>query len=207
MAPTGRPRSFDRTEALARAMEIFWRLGYEGASLADLTGAMRINRPSLYSAFGSKESLFAEAIARYEEIEGRDITRLLDEAPTARAGIEATMRHNARTYVAEGRPRGCMIVLSMVLGTPESESVRRLLAARRRAGEDELRQRIERGKREGDVSAHVKAGRMASFFTTVLQGMSIRARDGAGQDELEGIVDAAMACWPSLASGPLQGPP
>ncbi len=196
MAPSGRPRSFDRAQALASAMELFWRRGYEGASLADLTAAMGINRPSLYAAFGSKEKLFAEALALYEEAEGGVITRLLDEGPTARAAIEATMRHNARVYVSEGRPRGCMIVLSRLLGAPESEDVRRLLAQRRQAGEDELRLRIERGQREGDVPASIDPARMASFLTTVLQGMSVKAQDGASRAELEAAVDTALACWP-----------
>jgi AcrR family transcriptional regulator len=193
---TGRPRTFDRADALAKAMELFWRRGYEGASLADLTETMGINRPSLYAAFGNKEALFAEALACYEEVEGGAITRLLDEAPTARAGIEASLRHNARVYASEGRPHGCMIVLSSVVGTPDSRNVRQLLAERRRAGEAELRRRIERGKMDGDVAAQADAANLASFLTAVLQGMSVKARDGASRAELDAIVDAALARWP-----------
>jgi AcrR family transcriptional regulator len=196
MQPVGRPRAFDRDDALARAMQVFWARGYEGTSLADLTAAMGINRPSLYAAFGNKEALFAEALALYERNEGAIITRLLDEAQTARAAIEATMRHNARVYVEEGRPRGCMIVLSSLVGAVECESVRQLLAARRSAGEAELRDRIERGKADGDVPAAVDAGRLAGFITAVLQGMSVQARDGASRAELEGIVEAALSGWP-----------
>lgn len=196
MPPTGRPRAFDRHDALAKAMQVFWMRGYEGASLADLTDAMGINRPSLYAAFGNKEELFAEALALYEEIEGALVTRLLDQAPTARDGIEATLRYNARVYVEEGRPRGCMIVLSLLVGTPESDTVRALLAERRNAGEDELRLRIERGKAEGDVSSGSDAAHLAAFYTAVLHGMSIKARDGAGRTELDDIVSAAMRGWP-----------
>ena len=202
--PPGRPRSFDRTTALAKAMEVFWTRGYEGTSLTDLTEAMGINRPSIYAAFGNKEALFAEALALYEEIEGSVISRLLDEAQTAREAMEATMRHNARVYADEGRPRGCMIVLSALLSTIESEEVRHILAARRRAGEEQLRIRIERGKSEGDVPAGTASEHLASFVTTVLQGMSVKARDGASHEELSSIVDTTLACWP--ARGPsLQG--
>ena len=193
---TGRPRAFDRQNALATAMQVFWSLGYEGASLADLTEAMGINRPSLYATFGNKEDLFAEALALYEDIEGAVITRLLDEAPTAREGIAATLRYNAQVYVEEGRPHGCMIVLSLLVGTPASHAVRALLAERRRAGEDELRLRIKRGQAEGDVPPTADAAHLASFYTAVLQGMSIKARDGADHAELIDIVSAAMRAWP-----------
>jgi AcrR family transcriptional regulator len=196
MPPKGRPRAFDRHEALAKAMQVFWTRGYEGTSLADLTDAMDINRPSLYATFGNKERLFAEALALYEEIEGAVISRLLDESLTAREGIEATLYYNARVYAEEGRPRGCMIVLSLLVGTPQSEEVRALLAQRRHAGEDELRLRIERGKAEGDVPTSIVAAQLAAFYTAILQGMSIKARDGADRAELDSIVSAAMRGWP-----------
>ena len=196
MQAVGRPRSFDRDRALARAMEVFWTKGFEGTSIADLTAAMAINRPSLYAAFGNKEDLFAEALALYEAVEGAVITRLLAEAPTARAGIEATLRHNARVYVETGRPRGCMIVLSSLVGATECAPVRTLLASRRAAGEEELRLRIVRGQAEGDVPAHVDAAQLASFFTAVLQGMSVKARDGASRAELDAVVDAALRALP-----------
>ncbi len=196
MQSVGRPRSFDRDEALARAMEVFWTRGYEGTSLADLTDAMGINRPSLYAAFGNKEDLFAAALALYEAIEGAEISRLLAEAPTARAGIEATLRYNARVYVETGRPRGCMIVLSSLVGATECAPVRALLAARRAAGEEELRLRLARGQAEGDVPADADAAQLASFVTAVLQGMSVKARDGASLAALDAIVDAALRALP-----------
>lgn len=196
MQSVGRPRSFDRDQALARAMEVFWAKGYEGTSLGDLTAAMAINRPSLYAAFGNKEDLFAEAIALYEAVEGAPISRLLAEAPTARAGIAATLRHNARVYAETGRPRGCMIVLSSLVGASDCDSVRTLLAARRAAGEDELRRRIERGQSEGDVPQEVDARQLAAFVTAVLQGMSVKARDGASRAELEAVVETALRALP-----------
>lgn len=196
MAPTGRPRAFDRQKALAAAMEVFWERGYEGTTLAELTQAMGINRPSLYGTFGNKEELFAEALGLYEGIEAEQITKALNEAPTAREAIEATLRYNARVYVENGRPRGCMIVLSLLVGTPESGPVRDLLAERRRVGEDELCDRIARGQAEGDVPASADPRQLAAFYTAILQGMSITARDGASRSELDHIVTTAMNSWP-----------
>lgn len=205
MPTPGRPRGFDRDAALAAALRVFWTHGYEGASLADLTAAMGINRPSLYAAFGNKEALFSEALALYERQEGAPLDRLIDGAPTARAAISATLRHNARVYAREGFPRGCLIVLSLMVGTPESADVRHLLAERRRAGTDALAARIARGQREGDVPPDVDPTRLASFYTAVLQGMSVHARDGASEAELMAIAETAMAGWPAVAPATAEG--
>src|SRR4030081_2008822 len=112
MSPRGRPRSFDREEALRQAMYVFWELGYECASMNDLTTAMGIGSPSLYAAFGSKEALFREAVALYNEVEGEVPQQLLRDLPTAEAAIEALLRHYAQTYVDPARPTGCMVALA-----------------------------------------------------------------------------------------------
>lgn len=200
MAGRGRPRTFDRTEALRRAMELFWEQGYESTSVSELAEVMGINSPSLYAAFGSKEALFREAVALYDSTEGAPIQRVRDEAPTARAAVEAMLRHNARAYARDDQPRGCMIVLASLLGTPESEEVRRFLKDNRALGEEALRQRIERGIAEGDVPGGADARRIAAFYTTVTQGLSVQARDGAPAEALEAIVDSSMAAWDRLVT-------
>jgi AcrR family transcriptional regulator len=141
MAQRGRPRSFDRTAALHRAMELFWERGYEGASLSDLTAAMGIGSPSLYAAFGSKAALFKEAVAYYNATTGGP-QRELEAAPTARAGIEALLRHYARAYVEPGHPPGCMVMLAATTGAAENEEVRRFLAGCRQEDLETLRRRI-----------------------------------------------------------------
>lgn len=199
MAERGRPRAFDREDALRRAMTLFWSHGYEGASLGDLTAAMGINKPSLYAAFGCKEELFREAVAFYDASEGAVLQQALETAPTARAAVEALLRVNADAYAHPKKPRGCMIVLSSLVGAPENEELRRFLAKLRRQGEDDLRRRIERGRAEGDVPPGADPRRLARFYTTVLQGLSVQARDGASRKALNAIVDDAMAAWDSLA--------
>jgi AcrR family transcriptional regulator len=179
-------------------MEVFWARGYEGTSVGDLIAAMGINKPSLYAAFGSKETLFREAVALYDQVEGTPIQRALDEAPTARASVEAVLRHNAEAYARADQPRGCMIVLSSLLGTPENEAVRRFLKNQRTLGEEALRRRIERGVAEGDVPTWVDSRKVTAFYNTVIQGLSVQARDGATADVLGAIVDAAMSAWDKL---------
>src|SRR5919198_2416302 len=110
MARTGRPREFDRDEALKRAMEIFWARGYEGTTLADLQKAMGgITAPSFYAAFGSKEDLFREAVELYKENQGAPIGKALAEGATARASIEAMLRASAAHVSGQDHPPGCLI--------------------------------------------------------------------------------------------------
>src|SRR6187431_311201 len=105
----GRPRAFDRDQALELALDVFWRKGYEGASLSDLTEAMGINRPSLYAAFGNKEELFRKALDRYGEGPASYVAQALAE-PTARLVIEKLLTAGASLLGDPKNPRGCLAV-------------------------------------------------------------------------------------------------
>jgi AcrR family transcriptional regulator len=176
-------------------MRVFWERGYEAASMSDLTAAMGIASPSLYAAFGSKEQLFHEAVALYDATDGSAAARALDEAPTAREAVAALLRANARARTADGGPPGCMIVLSATNCSEANAAVREHLAARRRDRMAELARRLRQGVREGDLHAGVDAEAVAAYYTAVLQGMSVRARDGASQAELDRTAELAMAAW------------
>jgi AcrR family transcriptional regulator len=194
----GRPREFDRDQALRKAMEVFWERGFEGTSLSDLTRAMGIERPSLYLAFGCKEALFREAIDLYNRTENPAAQRMLETAATTREAISAMLHNYASNYTQPGKPPGCMIVLAALLGTPRNKKVRDHLASHRRQSHEALRQRIEAGKRAGDVPANADAGMIAGFYSTLLEGLSIKARDGASRKTLTAIIDGAMASWDVL---------
>ncbi|WP_300300604.1 TetR/AcrR family transcriptional regulator [Ferrovibrio sp.] len=194
----GRPRSFDRAAALKAAMGVFWQRGYEATSLSDLTKAMGINAPSLYAAFGCKEALFGEALELYQQAEGAAPRRLLEEAPTAREGFAAMLRFHAVNYVDPAHPPGCMAVLAAIVGAPENKSVRGLMSTTRRRALDAFAARIRRGIATGDVPAGTDAMAMAAFYATLLQGMSIQARDGATKKQLLATVDSAMAAWDGM---------
>ncbi|WP_225726674.1 MULTISPECIES: TetR/AcrR family transcriptional regulator [unclassified Nocardia] len=196
MAERGRPRAFDRDDALRRAMEVFWEHGYEGASMSDLTGAMGINSPSLYAAFGCKEALFKEAIELYRRTGGSYTERALREEPTARAAIEAMLRDNAAAYTQPDTPRGCMVVLAGSTYTTRNTNIRDFLAEKRRATTESVRERLDHGVAEGDLRAGTDTAALAVFYTTVLYGLSIQARDGASAEELNRSIDQAMLAWP-----------
>ena len=198
MVTRGRPRHFDRDAALRQAMQVFWERGYEGASLSDLTEAMGIKAPSLYAAFGCKEALFREAVELYDSVEGGATNRALQEAPTARAAVEAMLRDNVKEFVSPGKPSGCMIVLVAVAGTAENEGVREFLTELRRGSLTAIQRRLDQGVTDGELPPDTNTASLAGFYATVLQGLSIQARDGASLEAMTAIVDCAMAAWDAL---------
>ncbi len=202
MSERGRPRSFDRAKALEAALEVFWRRGYEGASLTDLTAAMGINSPSLYACFGSKEGLFRVAVELYVATAGQEAFDVLEAAPTARAGVEAMLRLNVRNFTRPDRPTGCLVVLGDRNSPTEDDAVRAFLAQHRRESAAAMRRRLERGIAEGDLPPGIDTKAIADFYTTVLHGQSMQARDGASSEAMHRIVDCAMTAWDALTLPP-----
>lgn len=196
MATRGRPRTFDRDDALRKALRVFWERGYEATSMNELTSAMGIRSASIYACYGNKEALFREAIALYGEIVADPPRRALREQPTAREAILAMLRANADAITRPGDPAGCMLILAAPSGTAENATVRAFLAALRAEMREAIRARLERGVDEGDlVATPEQLDTMARFITTVLQGQSVQARDGASRDDLEAVISHAMTAW------------
>lgn len=194
----GRPREFDTDKALDRALEVFWRQGYEGSSLADLTKAMGINRPSMYAAFGDKESLFRRALDRYEQGPSGFIRRALNEA-NARTALEQIFQGTIDSLSDRKRPKGCLLVQGALACSKESESIRQELIARRIAGEDAVKHRLRRAKSEGELTDDVDADALADFYVTVLRGMGVQAAGGASREDLEKVAEMALRAWPEGA--------
>ncbi|MGO4711948.1 TetR/AcrR family transcriptional regulator [Bradyrhizobium sp. 2TAF24] len=198
MAERGRPRAFDKEAALTRAMEVFWRKGYEGTSMTDLTQAMGIASPSLYAAFGSKEELFRDALRHYSATEGEEIWGGVPSAPTAFAAVESYLMSTARVFTRRSKPPGCLIVLSALHPAEHSDSVRQTLIAMRAEAVTGLKERLQQGIVDGEIVPTADIAAIAQYYVTVQQGMSIQARDGASRRELEAIARAALAAWPAL---------
>ncbi|WP_248294940.1 TetR/AcrR family transcriptional regulator [Actinoplanes sp. TBRC 11911] len=196
MMAGGRPRSFDHDEALDRALEVFWRQGYEGTGIADLTKAMGINNaPSLYHTFGNKEELFHQVLDRYAEGPARYIREAMAR-PTAREAVEALLHGAADATTDPDHPRGCITVHGALPLSPGARAAHDELTARRAAGEAALRDRLQRARKDGEIPAAADPDGLARFFTTIYQGIAVQAAGGATRRQLHQIVDTAMAAWP-----------
>jgi AcrR family transcriptional regulator len=182
----GRPREFDTEKALDEAMEVFWRHGYEGATIAELTGAMGINPPSLYAAFGSKEGLLKAALDRYAKKRAEFMAEAL-ALPTARAVVERVLLKLADMQTDPENPPGCLLVAGGLACGAGAENVPFELAARRAEAADQLRDRFIRAKAEGDLTVDADPTALARYLSAVIAGMGVLASSGATREDLRQI--------------------
>jgi AcrR family transcriptional regulator len=195
-APTvGRPRAFDMEKALHKALEVFWRKGYEGASLPDLCEAMGINKPSLYAAFGNKEQLFLKAIELYENRPCAFFYPALEQKSSYEV-IRHMLCGAAKANADPNNPPGCVIVQGALACSESAAFVKEALIIKRRAGEVALCQRLQRARDEGDLPADADPAALARYIGAVLQGMAVQATSGANCDELRQVADTVLSAWP-----------
>jgi AcrR family transcriptional regulator len=196
MTVIGRPREFDRDQALEAAMFLFWRKGFAAASMNDLCDAMGVRSPSLYAAFGSKEALYLEAVEHYVQTQGSPIWGKLAEGTTARVGIENLLMAATENLPKSRRtPAGCMAALAAV-GDEWPAAIARVVKKVRVEMLGTLHSRLETAVAKGELPASTDVDGLSRFYLSVYQGMAIQARDGATQAELRAVAAAAMAAWP-----------
>ncbi|MEU3499143.1 TetR/AcrR family transcriptional regulator [Kitasatospora cineracea] len=192
---TGRPRTFDLDERLERAMRVFWRHGYEGTALSDLTAAMGINRPSLYAAYGNKEALFRQCLDRYHHGPARHVREAL-AAPTARAVAEQLLRGTVEVVTRPEGP-GCLLVHGALATGPGSEAVRAESAARRATQRAALRARLEQAAADGEFPPGTDPAALAGYLSALTHGLAVQAADGTPPDQLHRIAAQALHHWPT----------
>lgn len=186
----GRPRGFDRDGAVATAMRLFWRHGYEGVSIGDLTAAIGVAAPSLYAAFGSKAGLYQEALGLYQSSLGAFDAACLDRAPTLKDGVRQLLEGAIAAVTRPGQERGCMISSGIVACHPDNAALGQDMARRRDAMREALAAALDRW-----VDAR-QAAALARHLAAVLQGISIQARDGATPQDLHDIIGPVIAGLP-----------
>jgi AcrR family transcriptional regulator len=191
----GRPRSFDVDEALDKAMEVFWRHGYDGATLAELTDAMGIKPPSLYAAFGNKEGLLKAALDRYAQRRAEHVAQIVS-APTAREVAERLLFGIADSQTDPKNPPGCLLVQGGLACGAGSENVPFELAAKRAETEAELRERFAQARSEGDLPADADPAALARFLSSVTAGMGVMAASGSDRAALREVAQVALAAFP-----------
>ncbi|WP_141505656.1 TetR/AcrR family transcriptional regulator [Paenibacillus luteus] len=200
MPRTGRPRAFNRDEAVVAAMLLFWEHGFESTSLAQLRAAMgNISAASFYAAFESKEALFREAVDIYISTYGQVSESFRDRSLTPRAAIEQGLRRSARMQTEGSHPLGCLLVLSTVTCSLELNHIQDLLLKERQKVRSWQKECIERAIAEGELPDSTDISMLVTLVDTFLRGISSQARDGVPIEDIDAAITQLMRIWDTLS--------
>ncbi len=177
-------------------MLTFWRYGYETTSINELTAAMGITAPSIYTAFGDKKQLFLEAMHLYAG-SSKDLRRLLEGAETARDAAHAMLIGAAESFTGKNTPPGCLLASATASGSAASADVQAAVTAVRSGILNQLRMRILRDIQAGVLPGDTDASALAAFVIGLIQGVSVLARDGMKRNALKAMIDVSMTGWPN----------
>lgn len=192
----GRPRAFDRDTALRKALDLFWKQGYEGTSIADLTAAIGITAPSLYATFKSKERLYGEVLDYYRTQSGRMVTDSFSDGVNAYQGLRHLLEQSAQDFANPQTPAGCLIACAILTSAPENQGARDLARQKRDDSIAMLAKIFTTAQQRGELPDDSDCWGLARFYGAVLQGMSVQAMDGASHGDLARLVSAALLAWP-----------
>ncbi|MET0936659.1 MAG: TetR/AcrR family transcriptional regulator [Luteibacter sp.] len=194
----GRPRSFDITQALDHAIEVFMAKGYDGATLTDLTEAMGINPPSLYAAFGSKEGLFRQALTRYEEERDAKLRDAL-AASTATETVRRFLHDSVEEQTRPDRAHGCLFIQGGLACGTQGEQVREPLTLARLGGYRPLADRFRAAQDTGEISKDTDPEALARYVCALVHGLAVQAASGVPRDQMLAVVDMTMHAWRAAA--------
>lgn len=195
----GRPRLFEEDRVLDAALGVFWRSGYQGASLAELTHAMGLSKPSLYAAFGNKEKLFLTVLQRYREQQLNKHADALAAEPDLKKAMRAFLRSVATMLTAPGLPGGCMVVNSAV-ACDISRLPQGVVAAISKTVDESsfglLRQRLQEELRHRNLPEHTPVEQLADYFTAIMCGMAVMAKVGVTEKRLFDTIEQGLGVLP-----------
>ena len=191
----GRPRNFDKAEALDAALKLFWKHGYEGTSMAMLTESIGVNVASLYAAFGNKESLFVQCVERYSELNG-DLYHESLKKKTARDVARSILEKEVELVTRRGTPDGCLMIQGALTTSPDAERVRQMMVQMRAMAERWMANRFRQAVDEGDLPSDADPAALACYLMTLNSGLAVQAKSGVGKKQLLKVVELAMRGWP-----------
>jgi len=190
----GRPRSYDPEQALQQIMEAFWRTGYSGTSLDDLSAATGLNRPSLYAAFGDKRGIYLKALAHYRRIASGPMGEAFSSGGSLAGVLMRVYRAVLSIYFSmEGEPRGCFVIGTATTEAVEEPEIRQALMKGLRQLDAGYSACIEAARERGEISANADISALAALASATLYSLAIRARAGASREELEALAEGATA--------------
>jgi AcrR family transcriptional regulator len=191
----GRPQGFSTEQALDAAVRVFGEKGFEGTSLSDLEREMGVTRPSIYSTYGNKGELYCKALDRHAQANGDHFSESL-AAGTAREAIERLLRVAVTLFTDRANPCSSYFTQGPLTGPDASEKTKRYFAEKRAGMEMVLRSRLEKAIKAGELPQGTFPEKLARFYLVVIQGLALQAQHGATEEELLGVVEAALDSWP-----------
>jgi AcrR family transcriptional regulator len=192
----GRPRELDRDVALDTALQLFWRWGYEGTSIANLTDALQTTPPSLYSLFGSKEQLYREVVSTYILRHGEFIDSAFEEQPNSYLAIKAILEKAVELYCLGPRPLGCMVGTGLITSAANHDHLSIEIGRFRLSTVALFKKRFDDAVSNGELEVGINTSALSTFYSAVVLGMSIQARDGVAEEVLKEVSKIALEAWP-----------
>ena len=187
----GRPREFDREEALVKARDFFWQHGYEGTSMSDLVEVLGIASARIYKAFGSKEALFREAVAHYEKNEGGFAVKALQQKNILDA-ITQLFKSAITVYTQTNHSYGCMVVSAASVLGEENQSLVEWMKEQRIERSQSLIKRFVQAKLDGQLLEEADPEILGQYYALTLHGLSVQARDGYSEEMLLQVINFAL---------------
>jgi AcrR family transcriptional regulator len=178
----GRPRSFDESDALKKATQVFWSKGYDGVTIDDLVAGMGVGRPSLYAVFGDKRTLFLRVLRAYAEAKGARAAKALFSPPALRDALAGFLRHAVETATEEGSARGCLIIC--VAPLVDDAEVRQFLKDAAAGAQALLERRFCDGISAGEIPSDFPVAVRASQVLDLGRGLTMRAQMGTPRKTL-----------------------
>jgi AcrR family transcriptional regulator len=192
MASAGRPRTFDKEQALNKAMYVFWEKGYEGTTMVDLVESIGMQAPSIYAAFGNKDAIFKEVVQRYLPIVFNGQLSALNSSPNIDEAVERSLKECVSLFTGTDNPHTCLIMTAAINAAPEhAEHIEALKSLRKEYSMAWIK-RFEKAKADEQLLAEADSSALAEYFTTLIQGMALKAKDGASKNTLSSITEMSL---------------
>jgi AcrR family transcriptional regulator len=189
----GRPRAYDPEEALLRAMDSFWKTGYSGTSLDEITAATGMNRPSLYAAFGDKRALYLKALGHYWHIASAALHADLAQGGSLSEALMRVYEGALSIYFSDdGHARGCFVIGTAVTEAMEDREVRDSLAETIRVFDSRLEAYFRMAQVNGDLKGDADPASLAILATATMHTIAVRARAGVSRADLQDLARKAV---------------
>lgn len=194
--PRGRPRNFDKDQALRIALDLFRKKGFDNTSLDDLTAALNVNKPSLYAAFGNKEQLFSEVLNAYTSGPTAYFHAVFDE-PTTQSLVRMLLVKSIELLFYNESPSGCLVVMSTASEALQKVGIQQKLVAGLQQHQQKLIARFEQAEADGELKPTVDSQRLALYVVTLHKGLSLQAINGSSKEDMLQLVEQVIDLWPS----------